>query len=518
MELSSPRAWIVLLACLLAGCAVPPAAGAAAEPPNIVFVLADDLSWDLIPHMPQVRKLQRDGMTFRQFVVADSMCCSSRATILTGEFPHNTRVLTNTWPEGGYRAFRRHGARMRSVGIALQQAGYRTAVMGKYLNAYSPPKHGVDPGWDEWFVTSMGYRGFDYRMSDNGRVRHYGHRARDYMTDVLARRGVRFIRRSAGHGPFFLKIASFAPHRPYTPAPRHRHVRPRAALARGVAFDAHTRAAPTWLGHRPPLTRARLAGLRRQHAMRVRSVQALDELIGRLRATLRRKGIADNTYVVFSSDNGYHLGQHRLTVGKRTAFDHDVRVPLIVAGPGVRARAASSALVGTVDLAPTFEDWAGAPADDRRDGRSLARHLSGRWVQGWRQSLLIEHAEPRIRAGDPDVQGWAMGLPSSYSALRTRHLTYVEYENGDRELYDRRRDPGELDNRAGRISAARLARLHAKLERYRRCRGTASCWSAATSAVSRPQAARSAATAPSRSSSAADGHGASPARSASARR
>ncbi len=246
MELSSPRAWIVLLACLLAGCAVPPAAGAAAERPNIVFVLADDLSWDLVPHMPQVRKMQRDGMTFRQFVVGDSMCCSSRATILTGEFPHNTRVLTNTWPEGGYRAFRRHGARMRSVGI--------------------------------------------------------------------------------------------------------------------------------------------------------------------------------------------------------------------------------------------------------------------------------EHAEPRIRAGDPDVQGWAMGLPSSYSALRTRHLTYVEYENGDRELYDRRRDPGELDNRAGRISAARLARLHAKLERYRRCRGTTSCWSAATSAASRPQAARSAATAPSRSSSAADGHGASPARSASARR
>ena len=373
-------------------------------------------------------------------------------------------MLTNTWPEGGYRAFRRHGARTRSVGIALQQTGYRTAVMGKYLNAYSPPKHGVDPGWDEWFVTSMGYRGFDYRMSDNGRVRTYGHRAGDYMTDVLARRGVRFIRRSAGHGPFFLKIASFAPHRPYTLAPRHRYVRPRAALARGLAFDAQTRAAPTWLGHRPPLSRARLAGLRRQHAMRVRSVQALDELIGRLRVTLRRKGIADNTYVVFSSDNGYHPGQHRLTVGKRTAFDHDVRVPLIVVGPGVRPRAASSALVGTVD---------------------------------------------------PDVQGWAMGLPSSYTALRTRHLTYVEYENGDREPYDRRRDPGELDNRAGRISAARLARLHAKLERYRRCRGTVSCWSAATSDATRPQEAR---LAPSRSSSAADGHGASAARSASARR
>jgi arylsulfatase A-like enzyme len=516
MELTS-CARIVLLMCLFVGVAAPDAR-AAAEPPNIVFVLADDLSWDLVQHMPQVRRMQRDGMTFRQFVVADSMCCSSRATILTGQFPHNTRVLTNTWPEGGYRAFRRHGARTRSVGIALQKAGYRTGVMGKYLNAYSPPKHGVDPGWDEWFVTSMGYRGFGYRMSDNGRVRHYGHRARDYVTDVLARRGVRFIRRSAGRAPFFLKVASFAPHRPYTPAPRHRHVRPRAAMAQGLAFDAHTRGAPTWLGHRRPLSRARRAGLRWQHAMRVRSVQALDELIGRVRTTLRRKGIADNTYVVFSSDNGFHLGQHRLTVGKRTAFDHDVRVPLIVVGPGVRAGAASSALVGTVDLAPTFEDWAGAALNDRRDGRSLARHMSGRGVKGWREALLIEHAEPRIRAGDPDVQGWAMGLPSSYTALRTRRTTYVEYENGDREFYDRRRDPAELDNRAGRMSAARLTRLHAKLERYRRCRGATSCWSAATNAGTRRDGQRLAAMALTRSSRAADGHGAPAARSASARR
>jgi arylsulfatase A-like enzyme len=480
-----------------------------------VFVLADDLSWDLVPHMPQVRRMQREGMTFRQFVVADSRCCSSRATILTGQFPHNTHVLTNTPPHGGYWAFRRHGARTRSIGIALQGAGYRTGVMGKYLNGYAPPKHPVDPGWDEWFVSGNGYGGFDYKMSDNGRVRRYGRRARDYLTDVLARRGVRFIRRSAGHGPFFVKLASFAPHSPYVPAPRHRRVRPRVAMARGHAFNGITRGAPNWLGHRPPLTRARLTMLQHRHALRVRSVQALDELIGRIRTTLRRQGIADKTYVVFSSDNGYHLGQHRLTTGKRTAFDHDVRVPLIVVGPGVRAGASSSALAGSVDLAPTFEDWAGAAADERRDGRSLAPHMDGRGMKGWRQALLIEHAESRLRAGDPDAQDWAMGLPSSYDALRTRHTTYVEYENGDREFYDRRRDPAELDNRAGRISAARLARLHAKLERYRRCRGTASCWSAATSDATRPQGVR---LAPSRSSSEADGHGASAARSASARR
>src|SRR3954469_17420016 len=110
--------------------------------PNILFVLTDDLSWDLLRFMPHVRQLQRDGMTFRQFMVSDSLCCSSRATILTGEFPHNTRVLGNTPPDGGYQAFRRHGARRRSVAIALQRAGYRTALLGKYLNGYHPDRDG----------------------------------------------------------------------------------------------------------------------------------------------------------------------------------------------------------------------------------------------------------------------------------------------------------------------------------------------------------------------------------------
>src|SRR5688572_58400 len=107
--------------------AAPTATAAERRPPNIVYVLADDLSWDLLAHMPQVQKMQRQGMTFDQFAVADSLCCSSRATILTGQFPHNTKVLSNSRPNGGYGRFRDSGARMRSVGIAMQAAGYRTA-------------------------------------------------------------------------------------------------------------------------------------------------------------------------------------------------------------------------------------------------------------------------------------------------------------------------------------------------------------------------------------------------------
>src|ERR1044071_5673437 len=227
-----------------------PAASQAAPRPNIVFVLTDDLSWDLVRHMPQVRRLQRDGITFRQFVVADSLCCSSRATILTGQFPHNTHVLGNTRPDGGYPAFRRHGARRRSVGRALQTAGYRTALLGKYLNLYRPDKDGRDPGWDEWLASSWAYTGFGYRQSDNGHPMTAGYRSRDYVTDVLATRAVRFVRRSR-RGPFFLLGSPYAPHKPYTPAPRHRRMFRHVPLPRAGSFDAPVSGAPRWLGRRP---------------------------------------------------------------------------------------------------------------------------------------------------------------------------------------------------------------------------------------------------------------------------
>src|ERR1044072_1852492 len=138
-----------LVAGLLIACCGTPVATAAEKPPNVVFVLTDDLSWDLVWHMPNVRRLQRDGMTFRQFMVSDSLCCSSRATILTGEFPHNTHVLGNQGVHGGYEAFRKAGDRERSVAVALQQAGYRTALWGKYLNEYQPIAAGRDPGGGE---------------------------------------------------------------------------------------------------------------------------------------------------------------------------------------------------------------------------------------------------------------------------------------------------------------------------------------------------------------------------------
>jgi arylsulfatase A-like enzyme len=460
----------------------PGAVGAGGAPtagarPNIVFVLTDDLSWNLLPYMREVRRMQRDGMTFRQFMVSDSLCCSSRATIFTGEFPHNTGVLGNNPPTGGYQAFRAHGDLGRSVAVALHRAGYRTALFGKYLNDYHPFDGGPGPGWDEWLASSYAYSGFGYEQSDDGRGEIAGFRPRDYVTDVLSRHAVRFIRANAGR-PFFAMVSTYAPHEPFVPAPRDRslfrHLRP----PRDAAFDAPSTRPPTWLGHRPPLTARQKRVLSRDFRRRARSVQAVDEMIGRIRATLRATGVARNTYIVFTSDNGFHLGEHRLMGGKRTAFDEDIRVPLIVVGPRVRRGSSTSAITGTVDLAPTFERWAGLPPDRSRDGRALGPLLRGRTPEHWRRALLVEHFDDRVVTGDPDAQGWAEGRPATYAALRTRWTTYVQYADGEREFYDRRRDPAELHNIAYRLPRARLARLTATLARYRACRGERACLAA----------------------------------------
>jgi arylsulfatase A-like enzyme len=443
--------------------------------PNVVFVLTDDLSWNLLRFMPHVRQMQRDGMTFRQFMVADSLCCSSRATIFTGEFPHDTHVLGNSPPLGGYYAFRTGGAQRRSVAIALRRSGYRTAMFGKYLNGYHPFRVGEDPGWSDWLGSSYAYDGFGYEESDNGDPVIAGYRPRDYVTTALARHAIRFIRGAAGHGPFFAEIATYAPHAPFTPAPRDRAMFRHLRLPHDGAYDAQNSDPPAWLGHRAPLSHDEEAHLQQVYRERARSVLAVDRMIGRLRAALRAAGVARDTYLVFSSDNGFHLGEHRLTDGKRTAFDQDIRVPLIVVGPGVARHRATSELAGTVDLAPTFEDWARLPVDRSRDGRSLRPLLRHRRPRHWRRSLLIEHTDDSALPGDPDAQGWAEGKPNSYTALRTRWTTYVEYANGDREFYDRRHDPFELHNRAPQLSPQRRARLSAALARYRQCRGAAAC-------------------------------------------
>jgi N-acetylglucosamine-6-sulfatase len=470
-----------------AGAPLPGAPGAlrSTTRPNIVFVLTDDLSMDLLPYMPQVQALQAQGMTFNNYFVSDSLCCPSRSSIFTGNFPHDTGVFTNGGPGGGIRAFFHHGDENSTFNLALQRVGYRTALMGKYLNGYlQGPHHSpvsstfVPPGWSEWDVAGWGYREFNYRLNIDGTLHHFGHAPRDYLTDVLARRGVRFIDHSAASGkPFFLELSTFAPHTPYTPAPRDRNDFPGLTAPRPPSFDVLPTDPPSWLAARPPLTPHQLRRIDRVFRRRAQSVQAVDAMIARIRAALATDHLTDDTYVVFSSDNGLHTGEYRLTPGKLTAFDTDIHVPLVIDGPKVPAGASTDAMTENTDLASTFAAIGDTTLPS--DGHSLMPLLSGAPPADWRTALLVEHHGPAVDAGDPDAQDRTSGNPPSYEAMRTRDLLYVEYADGEHELYDLRTDPYELQNLADRLSPVEADVLHTRLARLEDCHSGPACWSAA---------------------------------------
>ncbi|WP_176735749.1 sulfatase-like hydrolase/transferase, partial [Actinacidiphila rubida] len=235
--------------------------GGPATRPNIVFVLTDDLSWNLVPYMPHVKELQRDGTTFDDYFVTDSLCCPSRSSIFTGDYPHNTGVFTNNGDDGGYAAFNRNGDEKKCYAPALQKAGYRTGFMGKYLNGYQPGNTNgtgtpyVPPGWNEWDAAGNGYPEFDYDLNENGKVVHYGHDPSDYLTDVVGRKARTFIDGAAtDHKPFMLELATFAPHAPSTPAPRDAHLYPGVQAPRGPAYDTPPTPVPAWQRGLTPLT------------------------------------------------------------------------------------------------------------------------------------------------------------------------------------------------------------------------------------------------------------------------
>jgi N-acetylglucosamine-6-sulfatase len=467
------------------GLAVTRQAATAAVPPNIVFVLTDDLSWNLVRYLPQVQKLQSQGLTFNDYVVTDSLCCPSRSSIFTGRFPHDTGVYTNGGNDGGFNYFHSHGEEAQTFATALQANGYRTAMMGKYLNGYQPanPQGGtqpyVPPGWNEWDVAGNGYPEFNYNLNENHSVVHYGSTPTDYLTDVLAGKGTAFINSSArAHTPFMLEVATFAPHAPYTPAPRDANDFPGLSAPQGPAFDTLPTDAPPWLASRTPLTAAEKQTIDVAFRKRAQAVQAVDDLIATVRSALATAGVADNTYIVFSSDNGYHMGEYRLNPGKMTAFDTDIRVPLVVTGPRVPAGKVSDAAVANIDLAPTFAQVGGAPIPDTVDGRSLLPLLRGGSGANWRTANLIEHHGPDTQADDPDLPAAGSGNPPSYEALRTDTYTYVEYVDGAREYYDLTRDPLELHNTVGALNSARLGQLHAALAQLANCHNGPACWTA----------------------------------------
>ena len=405
--------------------------------PNIVMILADDLDQMLntIDTMPNLQALLvAQGMTFSHSMVPVPVCCPARASLLTGQLVHNHRIYANVPPIGGFATAYANGLENATVATALHAAGYRTALLGKYLNGYpnaDDPTY-IPPGWDEWFVptTDSAYGSYDYTVNDNGTLISYGNTAQDYITDVLASEAVEWISTTLSLSPtvpLFALVSVYAPHSPANPAPRHQSMFPDAQVPRTPSFnEADMSDKPPHMQGLPLLTETDIQGIDALYRKRLQSMQAVDEMIGQLVATLQAQGQLENTYIVFTSDNGLHMGQHRLFPGKGRGYEEDIRIPLIVRGPGVPAGTIRDDLASFADLAPTFADIAGTVMPTAIDGRSLLPLLQNvALASSWRKAMFIEYYYAPGESPDTAMGGeppdWPVQLPwGTPSARPTR--------------------------------------------------------------------------------------------------
>ena len=478
---SCPRLRPVVLVALVLGLSQNPGPVVATPivpgQPNIVLVMTDDEDVAIHEFMPKTKALLEDrGTTFANFFVSYPFCCPSRASILRGQYAHNTHIVGNEQPWGGFEKFRQLGLEESTVATWLQQAGYHTAMIGKYLNRYVPQRDGVPPGWDEWYVGGNAHPSYNYTLNENGRMVAYGDRPEHYLNDVLTDKAVQVIQDASAAGqPFFVYVLPYTPHSPSVAAPRHEGMFADAELPRAPAFDeADVSDKPDFIRRIPPLDEAQISRLEDEYRRRLGSLQAIDDMVERIVGALAATRELDNTYVIYSSDNGFHLGEHRLPAGKDFPYEEDIRVPAVVRGPGVPEGERIEAMVLNSDLAPTFAAIAGIEPPDFVDGRSVLP-LFDDPGQAWRQSFLIERRQFEAQyvelAERLDMPAAELERSAQFDGIRTADWAYVEYGTGELELYDLARDPDQLDNVIDTADPALVAALAARLAELRTCRG-----------------------------------------------
>ncbi len=405
-------------------------ATARGDSPNIVVVMTDDQRADTLGAMPNVEAL--GGTTYARHYAVQPLCCPSRASFLTGQYPHAHGITTNSPAEDEARA-----VELGALPTWLEAAGYRTALAGKYLNDYPWSAPYVPPGWGEWFArirSTSGARGGEY--FDGSQVEHRP----EHDTEVLTEWALDFIAESPA--PFFLTIAPQVPHlartgeRPRNPMPE--------PLPEDVGAFAGERAPgragrrervrdKAWFLRAEPRYRNRLAN--RYWQRQLEAIQGVDRMVGAIRAELEQRGEWANTVLMFTSDNGFMLGEHRLW-GKDVPYEEAARVPLVVAGPGFAERSVRTP-TANVDLPLTIARLAGAEPTIEQGGRAL-------WNP--RRRLLLEG------------RGAALDGPHRWHAAVTRRWSFIDWRGAGRELYGLRGDPGQLHAlRKHRRVKARLA-------------------------------------------------------------
>jgi N-acetylglucosamine-6-sulfatase len=420
-------------------------ASAARQLPNIILIVTDDQRWDTLRYMPAVtRKLVERGVKFENGFVTNPLCCPSRTSILTGAYSHSTHVYSNN----GFWQF--HDS--STIATWLHAAGYRTALIGKYLNGYQGSY--VPPGWDRWVAFRRGELGYyRYGFDVDGRDSPLARR-RTYSTDFLAQKAVSFVRNA--RRPFFLYFAPYGPHAPATPARRHAGAFADLSPWRPPSYDEQDVSdKPRWVRALPPLLardRSWMDSLRRRQ---LQSLLAVDDAVSKLIAEVRRARMMRKTFIVYTSDNGLIWGEHRVKAKKRAFYEEAIHVPFVVRYGALihTARRERRPVLG-IDLAPTFAELSGTKAPGS-EGRSILALLRNSSDSAWRKSFLIE------QKGSKRNSKW----PPTYCAVRTHAYAFATYRTGERELYDLRRDRFQNENHAGSTRATRIAGLRRRLGR-----------------------------------------------------
>lgn len=472
--------------------------------PNIIFILTDDLDAAEMQYMPRLKSfIAVQGVTFRNYFVAMPLCCPSRVSTLRGQYPHNSRIVGNKPPGGGFQKFFQLGLEKSTIAVWLENAGYRTMLAGKYLNGYPATNNPlyIPPGWTEWYspVKGNAYSEFNYTLNENGKPVKYGNKPRDYGTDVYVGKTVDFIQRSLKKDkPFFIYLAPYAPHAPYVPAPRHEALFLGRLAPRTPNYnESDVSDKPRYIRAHPLLIPKKIDYFDEVFVRRLQSLQAVDEGIEAIVNALKAVGQLDNTFIFFTSDNGFHIGNHRQRLGKSSPYEEELRVTMMVRGPGVPAGKTLEHLTGNIDLASTWADLGGTRTADFVDGRSLVPLLGARppALNQWRRAFAIENGPdngendaattvaPDTDSGeleapdetddnnDPLPAEANLGIPT-LRGIRLQALSYVEYSTGEIELYNLEADPYQLENLASTADLQLLKQLSARVRALATCRAS----------------------------------------------
>lgn len=412
--------------------------------PDVVIILTDDQRSDALLSMPSVRRLLVDeGTRFTEAHVSNSLCCPSRSTILTGLYSHHNGVWTNGGADGGWRQFVKSGDEQRTIAVSLQRAGYRTALIGKYLNQFgreAPPRY-TPAGWNDFQAFRVpDYSGayYNYRLGNSPKF--YGLGAENYSTDVLAHRAINFIWSTPRDKSLFLYFAPFAPHSPWLAARRDwGALTGKLPTYRPASSTEPLDGKPAYLQGRPVIPQETVDIARLGQA---ETLIAVDDAVSAIVAALEHSDRLRDTLIVFMSDNGYLNGDHRI-LGKNVPYQKATSIPLVIRWDGrVRAGVVDNRLTGNIDIAATLADAAGTTM--KTDGQSLLGSQR-------RNGLLLEAA----------YSGKLLRPP--YCGWRDDHWLFVHYLTGEEELYSVPDDPQELRNLASDPAhASVLASLRAQ--------------------------------------------------------